>query len=148
MRRTPRIAIIGAGPGGLCMAVRLAQQGFDDYVVLEKASGVGGTWYHNRYPGCACDIPSHLYSFSFEIKRDWSRPYAPQAEILDYMEHVAHKYGVLPHCRFGCAVRSATWDEARSAWTLALEQVSRSEPQASEDQQIGETVEAEIVVSA
>ncbi|TMA22847.1 MAG: NAD(P)/FAD-dependent oxidoreductase [Deltaproteobacteria bacterium] len=133
-RRAPRIAIIGAGPGGLCMAVRLAQQGFDDYVVLEKASGVGGTWYHNRYPGCACDIPSHLYSFSFEIKRDWSRPYAPQPEILDYMEHVAKKYGVLPHCRFGASVRSATWNEERSAWTLALES--------------GEAVEAEIVVSA
>jgi cation diffusion facilitator CzcD-associated flavoprotein CzcO len=133
-RRAPRIAIIGAGPGGLCMAARLAQEGFDDFVVLEKASGVGGTWYHNRYPGCACDIPSHLYSFSFEIKRDWSRPYAPQAEILEYMEHVAQKYGVLPHCRFGCAVRKATWDEDRGAWKLALES--------------GETVEAEIVVSA
>jgi len=134
VRPTPRIAIIGAGPGGLCMAARLAQEGFDDFVVLEKASGVGGTWYHNRYPGCACDIPSHLYSFSFEIKRDWSRPYAPQAEILDYMEHVARKYGVLPHCRFGCAVRGATWDEDRGAWKLALES--------------GEIVEAEIVVSA
>ena len=133
-RRAPRIAIIGAGPGGLCMAVRLAQQGFDDYVVLEKAGGVGGTWYHNRYPGCACDIPSHLYSFSFEVKRDWSRPYAPQAEILEYMEYVAQKYGVLPHCRFGCAVRSATWNEARATWALALDG--------------GETVEAEIVVSA
>ena len=133
-QQTPRIAIIGAGPGGLCMAVRLAQQGFDDFVLLEKGSGVGGTWYHNRYPGCACDIPSHLYSFSFEIKRDWSRPYAPQAEILQYMEHVAHKYGVLPHCRFGCEVRSAVWDEARSVWTLELCS--------------GETVEAEIVVSA
>ena len=134
MRPAPRIAIIGAGPGGLCMAARLAQEGFDDFVVLEKASGVGGTWYHNRYPGCACDIPSHLYSFSFEIKRDWSRPYAPQAEILDYMEHVARKYGVLPHCRFGCAVRGATWDEDAGAWKLALES--------------GEIVEAEIVVSA
>ena len=132
--RRPRIAIIGAGPGGLCMAARLAQEGFDDYVVLEKAGGVGGTWYHNRYPGCACDIPSHLYSFSFEIKRDWSRPYAPQPEILEYMEHVARKFGVLPHCRFGCAVRSATWSEERAAWRLALDS--------------GETVEAEIVISA
>ena len=68
-----------------------------------RANGVGGTWYHNRYPGCACDIPSHLYSFSFEIKRDWSRPYAPQPEILDYMEHLAEKYDLLPHCRFGSA---------------------------------------------
>ena len=90
-RRTPRIAIIGAGPGGLCMAAQLLRAGYDDLVLLEKGTGVGGTWYHNRYPGCACDIPSHLYSFSFEVKRDWSRPYATQPEILSYMEHVAPK---------------------------------------------------------
>jgi cation diffusion facilitator CzcD-associated flavoprotein CzcO len=132
--RAPRIAIIGAGPGGLCMAVRLKQEGFEDFALLEQASGVGGTWYHNTYPGCACDIPSHLYSFSFEIKRDWSRPYAPQPEILAYMEQVAQKFGVLPHCRFGSAVRSAVWDEERSEWTLALSS--------------GESVEAEVVVSA
>jgi cation diffusion facilitator CzcD-associated flavoprotein CzcO len=132
--RTPRIAIIGAGPGGLCMAVRLKQQGFEDFVLLEQGSGVGGTWYHNRYPGCACDIPSHLYSFSFEVKRDWSRPYAPQPEILEYMEHVAQKYGVLAHCRFDSAVRSATWSDERGAWTLALAS--------------GQSVEAEIAVSA
>jgi cation diffusion facilitator CzcD-associated flavoprotein CzcO len=101
------------------MAVRLQQAGFDDLVLFEKGEGVGGTWYHNRYPGCACDIQSHLYSFSFEIKRDWSRPYAPQAEILAYLERVAEKYRLLGHCRFGCEVRSATWDDARSAWTLA-----------------------------
>src|SRR5262245_15866828 len=116
------------------MAVRLARAGFDDFVLLEKGDGVGGTWYHNRYPGCACDIPSHLYSFSFEIKRDWSRPYAPQPEILAYMEHVARKYGLLPHCRFGCPVRSATWGEERGAWMLALAS--------------GESLEVEVVVSA
>jgi len=116
--RPPRIAIIGAGPGGLCMGIRLAQAGFDDFEILEKASGVGGTWYHNRYPGCACDIPSHLYSFSFELKRDWSRPYATQPEILSYLEHCAEKYGMLPHCRFGDAVRRARWDEAAAEWTL------------------------------
>ena len=82
-KRSLRIAIIGAGPGGLCMGIRLKQAGFEDFVILEKSDGVGGTWNHNRYPGLACDIPSHLYSFSFEIKRDWSRPYAPQPEILD-----------------------------------------------------------------
>ena len=76
--RNLRIAIIGAGPGGLCMGIRLKQAGFDDFVLLEKSQGVGGTWNHNRYPGCACDIPSYLYSFSFDIKRDWTRPYAPQ----------------------------------------------------------------------
>jgi cation diffusion facilitator CzcD-associated flavoprotein CzcO len=133
-KRDLRIAIIGAGPGGLCMAIRLKQAGFDDLVLLEKADGVGGTWYHNRYPGCACDLPSYLYSFSFEIKRDWSRPYAPQPEILAYMEHCAEKYGVLPHCRFGCEVRGARWDEEAAHWSLELPG--------------GEVVEADVVVSA
>jgi len=119
-RRELRIAIIGAGPGGLCMAIRLKEAGFERFEILEKASGVGGTWYHNRYPGCACDVPSHLYSFSFEPKRDWSRPYAPQPEILRYLEHCAEKYGLLPHCRFGDAVQRARWDEAAARWTLEL----------------------------
>ncbi|MEE2662818.1 MAG: NAD(P)/FAD-dependent oxidoreductase [Myxococcota bacterium] len=132
--RPVRVAIIGAGPGGLSMAIRLKQSGFDDLVLLEKGDGVGGTWYHNRYPGCACDIQSHLYSFSFEIKRDWSRPYAPQPEILGYMEHLAQKYELLPHCRFGSAVRSAAWDEDRAGWTIDLES--------------GASVEADVVVSA
>jgi len=116
------------------MAIRLKQSGFDDFVLLEKGDGVGGTWYHNRYPGCACDIPSHLYSFSFEIKRDWSRPYAPQAEILGYMEFLAKKYELLPHCRFGSGVRGAAWDHDRARWTLELES--------------GETVEADPKVQA
>jgi len=132
--RELRIAIIGAGPGGLWMAIRLQEGGFRDFVLLEKADGVGGTWYHNRYPGCACDIPSQLYSFSFEIKRDWSRPYASQPEILAYMEALAEKYELLPHCRFGNGVRSALWDEGQARWTLKLES--------------GDAVEAEIVVSA
>ena len=68
---------------------------FDDITILEKGNGVGGTWYHNRYPGCACDIPSHLYSFSFEPKVDWSRPYAPQPEIRAYFEQFAEKYDLL-----------------------------------------------------
>ncbi|TFG91939.1 MAG: NAD(P)/FAD-dependent oxidoreductase [Myxococcales bacterium] len=137
--RKLRIAIIGAGPGGLCMAIRLKQAGFDDFVLLEKGAGVGGTWYHNRYPGCACDIPSHLYSFSFEQKRDWSRPYASQPEILAYMEQLAEKHGLLAHCRFGSGVRAATWDEDRARWTLEVE---------LEAGEAAEAVEADIVVSA
>ena len=96
-RRPLRIAIVGAGPGGICMAIRLKDAGFDSFEILEKSGGVGGTWNHNRYPGCACDIPSHLYSFSFELKPDWTRPYASQPEILAYLEHCAAKYGILPH---------------------------------------------------
>ena len=133
-RRELRIAIMGAGPGGLCMGIRLKGAGFERFEILEKASGVGGTWYHNRYPGCACDVPSHLYSFSFEIKRDWSRPYAPQPETLAYLEHCAEKYGLLPHCRFGDAVRRARWDEAAAGWTLELAS--------------GRTLGANVVVSA
>jgi cation diffusion facilitator CzcD-associated flavoprotein CzcO len=133
--RTPlRIAIIGAGPGGLCMGIRLKGAGFESFEILEKSDGVGGTWYHNRYPGCACDIPSHLYSFSFANKPDWSRPYAPQPEILAYLEDCAEQYGLLPHCRFGDAVRRARWDETAARWTLDLAS--------------GRTVVAEVVVSA
>lgn len=129
-----RIAIIGAGPGGLCMAKRLLDEGFDDFVLLERNGGVGGTWYQNRYPGCECDVPSALYSFSFEFKADWSKPYGRQTEILAYMEHVAEQYGILPHCRFGADVTRAEWDDARAVWTLTLG--------------TGETVEADVVVSA
>ena len=133
-RTSPRIAIIGAGPGGLCMGIRLREAGFGDFEILEQAGGVGGTWYHNRYPGCACDIPSHLYSFSFEPKLDWTRPYAPQPEILAYLEHCAGKYGLLPHCRFGDGVRRARWDEAEAHWEIGLAS--------------GRTVVADVVVSA
>jgi cation diffusion facilitator CzcD-associated flavoprotein CzcO len=132
--RPLRIAIIGAGPGGLCMAIKLRQAGFDDFVLLEKGDGVGGTWYHNRYPGCACDLPSQLYSFSFKIKRDWSRPYGMQSEILAYMEELADEHDLLERCRFGAGVRGARWDEEGACWTLDLES--------------GETVEAEVVISA
>ena len=100
------------------MAVRLAQQGFDDYVVLEKASGVGGTWYHNRYPGCACDIPSHLYSFSFRLKPDWERPYATQPEILRYLEECVEHYDIGPHRRLSTGIGSARWDEQQASWVL------------------------------
>ena len=133
-KRSLRIAIIGAGPGGLCMAIQLKKAGFEDFVLLERGEGVGGTWYHNRYPGCACDLPSHLYSFSFEIKRDWTRPYATQPEILAYFEFLAEKYELLPHCRFGSGVRTANWNDAAARWSLALES--------------GESVEADVVVSA
>jgi cation diffusion facilitator CzcD-associated flavoprotein CzcO len=130
----PRIAIIGAGPGGLCMAINLKAAGYDDFVILERSGGVGGTWYQNRYPGCACDIQSHLYSYSFEIKPDWTRPYATQPEILAYMEHCAAKYAIVPHCRFDSEVVRARWNEATSSWTVEL----RS----------GDLVEADVVISA
>ncbi len=132
--RKLRIAIIGAGPGGLCAAIQLQKAGFDDFVLLEKGDGVGGTWYHNRYPGCACDIPSFLYSFSFAPKNDWSRPYGSQEEILGYMEALAERYGLLPRCRFHSEVKAATWDEDHAHWELELAS--------------GEKLGADVVVSA
>jgi cation diffusion facilitator CzcD-associated flavoprotein CzcO len=116
------------------MGLRLKAAGFEDFTILEKGSGVGGTWYHNRYPGCAVDLPSFLYSFSFEKKYDWSRPYAPQPELLAYMEGIAEKYALLPHCRFGQEVSKATWDEANSKWSLRMAS--------------GEEMQADVVVSA
>lgn len=92
--RTYRVAIIGAGPGGICAAVRLRQAGIEDFVVLEQAEGIGGTWSRNRYPGLACDVASHFYSFSFAPKPDWSRPFAGQAEILAYLEEVVAAFGI------------------------------------------------------
>jgi cyclohexanone monooxygenase len=100
------------------MAIRLKQAGIEDFVILERASGAGGTWFNNRYPGLACDIPSHLYSFSFELKPDWSRPFAERAEIHAYMQHCIDKYGVAPHIRFDSGVASARWDDTRSEWQL------------------------------
>jgi len=119
-RGSKRIAIIGAGPGGLCMGKRLLDVGFDNFVILERGAGVGGTWNFNRYPGCECDIPSALYSFSFAVKPDWSKPYGTQPEILAYMEDIAERFGLLKHCRFGAAVTSAVWDESAAEWTLTL----------------------------
>jgi cation diffusion facilitator CzcD-associated flavoprotein CzcO len=116
-----RIGIIGAGPGGLCAAIRLRQEGYTDVVVWERADGVGGTWRRNSYPGCACDIPSHLYCFSFEPKVDWSRPYATQPEILDYLEHCVDAYGLDPFLRLGCGVSAARWDDADGAWHVTTD---------------------------
>ena len=129
-----KIAIIGAGPGGLCMGIRLKEAGFNDFVILEKGQGVGGTWYHNRYPGCAVDLPSYLYSFSFEKKYDWTRPYAPQPELLAYMEGIAVKYDLLGHCRFDSEVTRAAWQEGSASWQLDLA--------------TGDTLDANVVVSA
>jgi cation diffusion facilitator CzcD-associated flavoprotein CzcO len=119
--RNHRVIIIGAGPGGMCTAIKLQEAGIRDFVILEKASGVGGTWWHNRYPGAECDVKSHLYSFSFEIKRDWSRPFAGQPEILEYLEHVARKYGVLPFVQFNTEVTAAHWRDESGEWEVVTQ---------------------------
>src|SRR5579884_1891548 len=95
-----RVAILGTGFSGLGMAIRLKQQGEKDFVVLERAADVGGTWRDNTYPGCACDIPSVLYSFSFAPNPYWSHLYPPQREIWDYLRNCAQRFGILPHIRW------------------------------------------------
>ena len=111
-------AVIGTGFGGLGTAIQLKRAGRDDFVLLERAGGLGGTWRDNTYPGCACDVPSHLYSFSFAPNPDWSRAFSPQAEIQAYLEDTARRFGVLPHLRFHAEVLDARWDAATQRWHL------------------------------
>ena len=112
------VAILGAGAGGLGLAIRLKRARIDDFVLFEQSDGVGGTWRANTYPGAACDIASHLYSFSFELKPDWSRTYATQPEILGYFEHCAEKYGIHDHLRPNTTVVRAEWSASEQCWTL------------------------------
>jgi cation diffusion facilitator CzcD-associated flavoprotein CzcO len=115
------ILIVGAGFAGLGMGIRLRQAGLDNFLILEQSSGLGGTWNDNRFPGAACDVPSHLYSYSFENNPDWTREYAPQSEILAYLERCADKYGVRPHMRFRRKVIGARFDETRGMWSVQTE---------------------------
>jgi cation diffusion facilitator CzcD-associated flavoprotein CzcO len=118
-QRTYAVVIMGTGFSGIGMAIALKQAGLRNFVILEKADRVGGTWRENTYPGCACDIRSHLYSFSFEPKTDWSREFAPQPEILEYIEHCVDKFGLAPFIRFGAEVTGAEYDEPSAAWQIS-----------------------------
>lgn len=118
--RAPAIVIIGSGFAGLGMAIGLKKAGFHDFVILEKSEALGGTWHDNTYPGCACDVPSHMYSFSFELNPGWSRMFAPQPEIRSYMERTADKHRVREHIRFGAAVESMEYDDAAKRWNVTL----------------------------
>lgn len=118
---TPRevdTLIIGSGFAGLGAAVKLTQEGKRDFLVLERGSDVGGTWRDNTYPGAACDVPSHLYSYSFALNPDWTRSFSPQPEIQRYIESVSRKYNVLDKHVFNCDVRSATWNADTSRWVV------------------------------
>ncbi|BCM67460.1 hypothetical protein EASAB2608_02794 [Streptomyces sp. EAS-AB2608] len=128
-----RVAVIGSGFGGLGAAVRLRREGITDFVVLERADSVGGTWRDNSYPGCACDVPSHLYSFSFAPNPDWPRTFSGQRHIRVYLEHVTDLFGLRPHIRFGSEVTLMTWDGDHLRWTI---ETSRG------------TLTADVVVSA
>ncbi len=112
------VAIVGAGFGGVGAAVLLARAGHRDVTVFERGERVGGVWHHNTYPGAACDVPSHLYEFSFAPNPRWSRRYAPQEEIQAYLEDVAREHGVLERVRTGVEVTAAAWDEQRGRWRL------------------------------
>ncbi len=130
---TPRIAILGAGAAGLCMALQLRERGIDSFTIYEKSDGVGGTWRDNTYPGAACDVPSHLYSFSFAPKTDWTRKFPEQPEILEYFESLVDRGDLSGHLRFGTTITAADWDETTATWTLRTE--------------AGETFQADVVVS-
>src|SRR6195952_5351348 len=113
-----RVAIIGTGFGGLGMAAKLIEDGTRDFVVLERADNVGGTWRDNTYPGAACDVPSQLYSFSFALKPDWSRSFSEQPEIQRYLEDVTTERDLWGYVRLNTTVTGAHWDEHAVRWCL------------------------------
>ena len=113
-----RVAIIGAGFGGVGAGIRLQQAGRTDFVILERADAVGGTWRDNTYPGCTCDVPSHLYSFSFAPNPDWSHGFSRQPEIWAYLDAVTDRYAIRPYIRFGTELAEARWDSGRARWQL------------------------------
>ncbi|TGL63419.1 flavin-containing monooxygenase [Leptospira sarikeiensis] len=132
--KSTSIAIVGTGFGGLAAAIQLKKNGFHNFKIFEKSNSVGGTWRENTYPGAACDVPSHLYSFSFEPNPNWPRKYSAQPEILSYLEHCAKKYGILPHIQFNSEIESASWDDQSRIWKVKTSK--------------GETLEYDVFVSA
>lgn len=132
--KSPHVVIIGAGFGGLAAAVALRRKGIDTLTIVERSDGVGGTWRQNTYPGAACDIQSHLYSFSFAPNRHWTRTYANQPEILSYLESVADRFDLRRHLLLGTGVHRLIWDEQQVHWNVELAD--------------GRTLVAEAVVSA
>ena len=113
-----RIVIIGSGFAGIGAAIRLKQAGVHDFVILERAADLGGVWRDNSYPGCACDVESHLYEFSFAPNPDWSRRFSPSAEIRAYLRDCADRFGVLPHVRYNETVTDAAWDDGAAKWRV------------------------------
>jgi cation diffusion facilitator CzcD-associated flavoprotein CzcO len=132
--RSFHVAIIGAGFSGIGLGIRLKQAGIQEFTIYEAADRIGGTWRDNVYPGAACDVPTHLYSYSFARKPDWSRKYGPQAEILAYLERCVADHGLDPHIRFGTKIVGARWDDDERRWHLRAE--------------AGAEIEANVVVSA
>ncbi|MGD0393507.1 MAG: NAD(P)/FAD-dependent oxidoreductase [Acidimicrobiales bacterium] len=119
-RPTPAVVIVGAGLSGLAIAIQLVRSGLRDFTIVEQSDAVGGTWRDNTYPGSGCDVPSHLYSFSFSPKSDWSRRFAEQPEILSYAERCVERFRLGPHLRLGTTVQRADLDQAGRRWRLVL----------------------------
>lgn len=117
--RHVHIAILGTGFAGLGAAIRLKQTGVDDFLLFERAKDVGGTWRDNSYPGCACDVESHLYSFSFAPNPEWSRMFSPQPEIFAYLRKCADDYGIVPHVRFDHAIGDVRWNDDARRWHVS-----------------------------
>jgi cation diffusion facilitator CzcD-associated flavoprotein CzcO len=128
------VLIVGAGFSGLGMAIQLLKKTTKSFLVIEKAEDIGGTWYANQYPGCACDIPSHLYSFSFDRNPNWSRMYSGRDEIQSYLKSCAQRFGVNPFIRVNTSMREAVWDETTSLWRVTTGE--------------GELIRTRVVVSA
>ncbi|MGI8679417.1 MAG: flavin-containing monooxygenase [Jatrophihabitans sp.] len=118
-----KIVVVGAGFGGIAAAIELRKHGMDDVTLLEAASELGGTWHHNRYPGAACDVPSHLYSYSFAQHAQWSRFCSPQSEILAYLREVADEHDITRRVVLGTEVTACHWDDATHRWTVHTETV-------------------------
>jgi len=130
----PRVAVIGAGLGGLCAAIKLKEAGFDDLTVLEKADKVGGTWRDNTYPGCCCDTPVALYEFSFAPNPNWSHLFPRAREVQQYTENLCDQYQLRAHLKLGEEPMRATWDDARALWKIETRN--------------GKSYEAEVIVTA
>lgn len=128
------VLIVGGGFSGLGMAIKLLEAGTTSFLLIEKADEIGGTWYANQYPGCACDIPSHLYSFSFDRNPDWSRMYSGRDEIQHYLKCCAKKFGLEPYLRLNTRMQEAVWDQAAALWRVTTAS--------------GDTLKARVLVSA
>ncbi len=117
----PKVVIVGAGFGGIAAAIELRRHGIRDVTILERAPELGGTWHFNSYPGAACDVPSHLYSFSFAQRRDWTRLCSPQQDILRYLHGVAREHGLEELIVTGTTVTATTWDDETLRWTITTQ---------------------------
>lgn len=113
------VLIVGAGFSGICMGIKLLEAGMKDFLIMEKSDDLGGTWYENRYPGCACDVPAHLYSFSFERNPDWTRMFAGQQEIWRYLNACVERHGLARYIRFKTRFCEAAWEEATGRWRIS-----------------------------